>query len=149
VAVVRRPGPRRARRSAEALNRTARRAFLLLVAAQAAHSVEEIVFRLYEVFPPARWVSGLVSDDLRRGFILANAALVLFGLVCHVVWVRRPGPAGPRAAWGWLIVETANGTVHLLLAAARGGYFPGAATAPLLLAASAWLASGLRRARPD
>jgi hypothetical protein len=38
--------------------------FVFLVIAQAAHSVEEYVTRLFEVFTPARFVSGLVSDDL-------------------------------------------------------------------------------------
>jgi len=39
--------------------------------AQAAHSIEEYAGRLWESFPPARLVSGLVSPDLERGFIIA------------------------------------------------------------------------------
>ena len=35
--------------------------FWLLILAQAAHSIEEYVGRLYDVFPPARVVSGLIS----------------------------------------------------------------------------------------
>ncbi len=50
-----------------------------VVLAQAAHSAEEYVGRLWESFPPARFVSGLVSDDLERGFLLANVLLVAFG----------------------------------------------------------------------
>lgn len=34
-------------------------AFLVLVLAQAAHSAEEYIFKLYDVFVPARFVSGL------------------------------------------------------------------------------------------
>jgi len=34
-------------------------AFLALIVAQAAHSIEEYVFRLFEVLAPARFISGL------------------------------------------------------------------------------------------
>ena len=56
-----------------------RRAFLVLILAQAAHSTEEYVFRLFDVFAPARFVSSLVSDDLAVGFALVNTGLILFG----------------------------------------------------------------------
>jgi len=49
---------------------------------QAAHSIEEYFGRLYEVFPPARFVSGLISQDLQLGFIFFNLALVAFGVWC-------------------------------------------------------------------
>jgi len=124
---------------------TARAAFPLLVAAQAAHSVEEWWFRLWEVLPPARAVSRLLSADLPTGFAIANAGIVAFGLWC---WLARVRPGRPSArTWmvGWAAVEAANGTGHLLLALLRGGYFPGAYTAPLLLAAAAAVLAGLRR----
>ena len=44
--------------------------FVALIATQAAHSLEEYAGRLYESFPPARFVSGLVSSDLQRGFVI-------------------------------------------------------------------------------
>ena len=40
----------------------------MLILAQAAHSTEEYVFRLFDVFAPARFVSSLVSDNLAVGF---------------------------------------------------------------------------------
>jgi len=55
-------------------------AFLLLVITQALHSVEEYFGRLWEVFPSARMLSGLVSDDLKTGFVIINAGLFVFGL---------------------------------------------------------------------
>jgi hypothetical protein len=117
--------------------------FLCLMLAQAAHSVEEYVFRLYEVFPPARFVSGLVSADHAVGFAIANTLLVAFGAWCYVAWVRRRHPAGVFWAWFWTWLEAANGATHLFIAASRGEYFPGAATAPLLLGFAAALAFGL------
>jgi len=62
------------------MSRQSRWAFLALVVAQAAHSIEEYIFRLFDVFAPARFVSSLVSTNLGVGFAVANAALVLFGL---------------------------------------------------------------------
>ena len=53
---------------------------IALVAVQAAHSVEEYLGRLWAVFPPAAFVTGLVSEDRRHGFILINVALLVFGL---------------------------------------------------------------------
>jgi hypothetical protein len=57
---------------------------------------------------------------------------------------RGWGAARP-IAWVWAGAETANGLAHCGLAVAAGGYFPGLATAPLLLAAAANLAARLAR----
>lgn len=62
--------------------------FLPLVIVQSLHSLEEYAGRLYEVFPPARLVSGLISRDLERGFVIFNIAVVAFGLWCFL-WPLR------------------------------------------------------------
>lgn len=113
--------------------------FAFLIAAQAAHSTEEYLTRLYEVFPPAYFVSSLVSSNLALGFLLVNVALVAFGLWCWAVPVRLDRYAAIGLIWFWTLLETCNGLGHLVLAATRRGYFPGAATAPLLLLFSGWL----------
>ncbi len=46
-----------------------RRPLLLVVIAQAAHSIEEYTFRLYEIFAPARFVNSLLSAKLARGLL--------------------------------------------------------------------------------
>jgi hypothetical protein len=126
------------------------RLFLALILTQAAHSVEEYVFRLYEALAPARIISGLVSRNLAVGFAAVNAALILFGLWCYFARVRKGHRSGRGWAWFWTILEASNGTGHLLLAAGRGGYFPGAATAPLLLGCAVWLGVTLGYTRrPD
>jgi hypothetical protein len=122
------------------MSRQSRWAFLALMVAQAAHSIEEYIFRLFDVFAPARFVSGLVSTNLGVGFAVTNAALVLFGLWCYVARVRRGHPSGPVFAWFWTVLELANGIGHSVLALSRGDYFPGVATAPVLLGVSAYLA---------
>jgi hypothetical protein len=90
------------------MSRRSQLVFLLLVLAQAAHSIEEYATRLYDIFAPARFVSGLVSADLATGFVVVNATLVGFGLWCWLVPVRS-GTASARAwAWPWALVELAN-----------------------------------------
>ena len=121
--------------------RKSRFVFLLLILAQAAHSVEEYYTRLYEVFTPARVVSSLVSADLPLGFLIVNAALVAFGLWCWAVPVRAGRRAAGGLMWFWTILELANGLGHSALTLAQGGYFPGAGTAPLLLVFAGWLAA--------
>ena len=119
--------------------------FLLLIFAQAAHSVEEYAFRLYDRFAPARFVSELFGVERPAGFAVANTLLVLFGLWCWSARVRPQRPGARGLAWFWALLELANGTIHVGLALAAGGYFPGLATAPLLLGSGAWLIFRLQR----
>ena len=115
-------------------------AFLLLILAQAAHSIEECLSRLYDVFAPARFVASLVSSNLALGFAIANVALVAFGFWCWAVPVRSGWRIATGVLWFWTILELINGLDHIVLALSHGAYFPGVATAPLLLLLSAWLA---------
>jgi hypothetical protein len=62
------------------VGRKTQSAFLSLILAQAVHSVEEYVRRFFAVFPPARFVSSLFSNDISRGFAIEN--VVLSGSVC-------------------------------------------------------------------
>jgi hypothetical protein len=107
--------------------------FLALIHAQAAHSVEEYVFRLYDVLAPARYVSSLFGLDRQIGFVIVNSALVLFGLWCWFARVRPRRRGWRGLAWFWALLEIANGSAHAALAGLAGGYFPGLATAPLLI----------------
>jgi len=122
---------------------TTQRLFLGLILSQALHSIEEYCFRLYDVLAPARFISSMVSSNLALGFAIVNIALVSFGLWCYLARVRASHPSGKSWAWFWTVLEAANGAGHLILAASRGGYFPGAATAPLLLAFSVSLGATL------
>lgn len=119
--------------------------FLLLIASQAAHSIEEYWFRLYDVLAPARYVSDALGLPRPAGFALANLALVGFGLWCWLARVRVGRGAWRGYAWFWAVMESANGLGHLALAIAAGGYFPGLATAPLLLGFGLFLGDRLSR----
>ena len=124
--------------------RTTRLAFLLLILAQAAHSVEEYAFRLYDLFPPAR--SPICSASTGPvGFAVFNIGIVLFGLWCWFARIRSQHRSAGGFAWCWALLELGNGLGHVGLALMAGGYFPGLFTAPLLLAAGGWLALRLSR----
>jgi hypothetical protein len=118
----------------------------MLILAQAAHSTEEYVFRLFDVFAPARFVSSLMSEDLAVGFALVNAGLVLFGLWCYAARVRPDHSSGPVFAWLWTVLELGNGIGHTGVGAVTRWVLPGVATAPVLLAVSTYLAVTLSAA---
>lgn len=127
-----------------------RAAFLILILAQAAHSVEEYVSGLFEVFGPARFLSGLVGNNLAAGFAIINAGLIVFGFWCYFARVRPGYPSARAFAWFWAVLEFTNGLGHSVLAASRADYFPGVATAPALLGISGYLAAKLSSAtRPS
>jgi len=118
-------------------------AFLALVIVQALHSLEEYVFRLYEVFPPARFISGLIDPNLETGFLIANVSFVAFGACCYWWPVRKGWPIAVAFAWGWVVVETINGIGHPTWSVMQGGYTPGLATSLLLLPLALLLARAL------
>ena len=125
-----------------------RHAFLALILVQVAHSIEEYVFKLYEVFAPARAVSGLVSDNLAAGFVIVNGLFVAFGVWCYLARVRPDRASAPGWMWPWVLIEVANGFGHSTVALVRGGYFPGVATAPILFVLAVFLTTRLLRGAP-
>lgn len=132
----------------------ASRFFGVLVIAQAAHSIEEYVGRLWASFPPAEFLTGLVSSDHERGFIWLNVGLVVFGLWCWLWPVRRGWPSATALIWFWVAIETINGVGHPLWSLIQGGYTPGVITAPVLLVLAVLVGrtltgrGGARRDRP-
>jgi Protein of unknown function with HXXEE motif len=120
-------------------------AFAGLILAQTAHSIEEYAGRLWESFPPARFVSGLISSDLERNFLLLNGALIAVGVWCLFWPVRRGWPVAGSLAWIWVMIEVFNSAGHILWSLLRGGYTPGVATAPVLLLAAGYLGCQLKQ----
>ena len=114
------------------------RRFWLVALAQTAHSMEEMISRLYDffwtatgrlhaIFPAFRQVrmSATTFAVLNMSFIA-----VLFGAV---PFVRARRPEAIALAWIAAVVEILNGTGHLAGTVVFSGYVPGALTAPLLL----------------
>lgn len=121
-------------------------AFGALVLAQGAHSIEEYLGRLWESFPPARFLTGLFPFDRELTFIILNVAIVGFGLWCLLWPVRRSWPSAVGLMWAWVVIETINGVGHPLWSLRQGGYTPGVITAPILLVVALYLGAQLRKA---
>jgi hypothetical protein len=119
-------------------------AFAAIILVQTAHSVEEYFGRLWESFPPAAFVSGLVSPNRELGFIALNVALVGFGFWCLFWPVRRGWRSAPGFAWLWVVIELVNGIGHPAWSLRQGAYTPGVVTAPVLLLLAVYLAVQLR-----
>ena len=119
--------------------------FLALIVVQVAHSIEEYVGRLWEAFPPARFVTGLISEDRQLGFIIFNAMLIAFGLWCFFLPVLRRWPSARLFVGFWILIELINGIGHPLWSIQQRGYNPGLITAPILLVLALMLLSELRR----
>jgi hypothetical protein len=120
--------------------------FGALVAVQAAHSIEEYVGRLWESFPPAAFVTGLVSTDREVGFLILNIAIVALGVWCLLWPVRGNWPSAHAILWTWVLIETINGVGHMVWSLVQGSYTPGVLTAPILLLVALYLAMQLRAA---
>jgi hypothetical protein len=115
------------------MNSKVRTAFLILVLIQGLHSVEEWYGKLWEVFPPARLLSSLVSENLETGFLLINIGLFIFGLWCWLFPIRRNYLYAPCLIWFWIVIEIINAIGHPLWALYERAYVPGLLTAPILL----------------
>ena len=119
--------------------------FALLVMTQAAHSVEEYIGQLWESFPPARYITGIVSNDRELSFVVINLGIVAFGAWCLIWPVRRRWSVAAGLMWLWVGIETINGVGHPLWSLRQGGYTPGLVTAPVLFALAILLARQLRK----
>ncbi|MES1215630.1 MAG: HXXEE domain-containing protein [Bacteroidota bacterium] len=115
--------------------------FLLIALIQGLHSIEEFLGKLWEVYPPATFICGLVSPDLKKGFIIINISLFI---ILMLVWLTTLGKNYSRGIlWLWVILETVNGTGHIIWAIIERSYEPGLITAPILLVLALYLARQL------
>jgi hypothetical protein len=117
----------------------------MTIALHAAHFSEELIHGFHERFPDAL---GLAPWPVTF-FVVFNAGwmaiwgLSLASLQAHPRWALFP-------LWFLAMGSAANGVAHPLLAAARGGYFPGLATSPFVGMAGVLLLVSLARVtRPD
>jgi hypothetical protein len=129
------------------VQRSTKISFLFLVLAQGLHSLEEYRGRLWENFPPARFLCGLVSDNPEQGFIILNLLLFLFGMICwlFVFWDK----INLVFLWLWIVIEMINGIGHPAWAIYTQAYAPGMLTSPILFLLAIYLAKQLTSSRPD
>ncbi len=105
--------------------------FLLIALVQGLHSAEEFIGKLWDVFPPATFLSGLVSANLKTGFIIINISLFIVLMLTWLATFSKNDSVRPFL-WFWSILELINGIGHSVWAITEGSYTPGLATAPVL-----------------
>jgi len=107
--------------------------FLFLVLAQGLHSAEEYFYSLWDVLYPALFVSSLVSNNPKTGFLIINLCLFLFGILSWLIVAVKNNHLSRFLIWFWIILELINGVGHPLFALNARGYFPGLVSSLLLL----------------
>ena len=127
------------------MNSRIKTAFLVMVLLQGIHSVEEYIFKLYEVFPPMQFIYQDAPESARLAFITFNLLLFLFGLACFFYDVRPAGNGAKTVIWIWIAIQLATLAAHVIWAILIGGYNPGLATAPLFVPVVIYLIYWLRR----
>jgi hypothetical protein len=128
------------------MDRSTKITFFALLLVQGAHSVEEYVFRFYEVFPPARLLGQLFPGFTQPGFVMLNSTLLLWGLWCFFARILQDRSTARSWAWAWVAIELFNGLAHPIWSLSADAYRPGLATSPLLLGLALYLAVRLRAA---
>lgn len=123
--------------------------FAALIAVQAIHSLEEYLFRIWETFPPAQFLSSLVSSNLELGFLVINTSIVIAGIYCFWWPIRLGWPSARSIAWFWVVLELVNGIGHPLWSVSQSGYTPGLLSSLLLLPLAILLARALLHERPN
>jgi hypothetical protein len=124
------------------MNRRIRITFLLIALGQGLHSIEESIGKLWEVYPPATFLSGLVSPDLKTGFIIINVGLFIILILTWLITFSKSNTTR-GLLWFWTILELINGIGHMIWAIIERAYVPGLATAPILLVLALYLARQL------
>ncbi|MBI1768129.1 MAG: HXXEE domain-containing protein [Bacteroidetes bacterium] len=118
---------------------------MFLVLVQGLHSIEEYSGRLWENFPPARFLCSLFSDNLEQSFIILNLFLFLFGMLCWLFTFRNK--INPAFLWVWIVIEMINGVGHPAWAIYTQAYAPGMITSPILFLLAIYLARQLMSGR--
>jgi hypothetical protein len=107
--------------------------FLLLVLVQGLHSAEEYIGRLWENFPPATYLTGLLSNNREIGFLIINIGLFVFGMFSWFFFVLEDRKYLKSILWFWIVLEVINGIGHPIWSLIKGSYTTGLLTSPVLL----------------
>ena len=121
------------------MNKRIQITFIILVLVQGLHSIEEYFGKLWEVFPPAKFLSSLVSKNLETGFLIINIVLFLFGIWCWLFPIHKNYVIASGLIGFWIVIEMINGIGHPIWALYEKAYVPGVATAPILLILTIYL----------
>ena len=118
--------------------------FLILVLLQGLHSVEEYVGKLWGVFPPAKYLTNLFSENNETGFLIANVGIFILGISCWLLLYSKFESSIRIVIWIFIVIEIINGIGHPVWSIYQKSYTPGVISAPFLLVTALYLARQLR-----
>lgn len=123
-------------------------AWQILCVVLALHVIDEALTGFLDFYNPLilsfRPAWSAFPPTFRFDVWLVGLILLIMGLRLLTPWIRRGG-TGPRvASWIFAVLMFLNGCAHLLGSLYFERWLPGATTAPLLLAASVYLARSIR-----
>jgi hypothetical protein len=126
------------------------RAWLLLVGAVAVHVIDETITNFLDFYNPMvlsirSQIPWFPMPTFTFGLWLSGLALLVLVLASLAPAVRRGGPVIWLASWVLSLIMFLNGLGHLVGSAYFRQWLPGATSAPLLLAASAFLVHASRQ----
>jgi len=117
--------------------------FLILVLLQGLHSIEEYIGKLWDVFPLAKYLTSLFSENHRTGFLIANIGIFIIGIICWILLYSQIELFISKLLWIFIVIEIINGLGHSLWSLYQNDYTPGIITAPLLFITALYLARRL------
>lgn len=96
------------------------------------HATEEYFGKLWEVYTPAIFICNLISSKPETGFFIINAIYIIISLG---YWRSMQGNGSSHYSmiWPFIVLQTINGTGHIVWTIAENAYTPGVVTAFLIL----------------
>ncbi|NNL91511.1 MAG: HXXEE domain-containing protein [Saprospiraceae bacterium] len=98
--------------------------------------MEEFTGRLWESFPPAEALCGLISDDHETGFLTINISILLFGLASYLFFLKKNNSLSNLIIWFWIVIGFVNGIGHFVWSIIQTAYTPGLATSQAVFLAT-------------
>ena len=129
------------------MNNNTKTTFLILILLQGLHSIEEYIGKLWDVFPPAKYLTSLFSENHRTGFLIANIGILIIGIICWILLYSKIELFITKLLWVFIVIEIINGIGHPVWSLYQNDYTPGIITAPLLFITSLYLARLLYKYR--
>jgi len=98
------------------------RGLIYTVIVQTAMPIEVI----YISMKMAQWSTGGMVRLMPQILLsIVGFILIVIGLVCYLVWVRRRTPRHRLVVWSWIVLEACNVGLVIAMAAQWRNYYPG------------------------
>ena len=113
------------------MNSRIRMTLLLLILTQSIHAVEEYFGKLWDIYPPAKFICNAISSNPETGFIIINVTFISLSLLYWWAVLKKKSSSG--LIWLWVVLEILNIIGHFSWTIYEKAYTPGVITAIILL----------------